>query len=239
MTPPPSLCSSLNRTQLFSGTTRCSPSLRLPTRLRLAPMRCPSSARRLSTTTSDSARRQRQCSRRHTHPSGPRAAPPHSLTQPELTHARRTSKGLAERATLVRAWRTPPPPWKLYERAPSTSQLFIGLHLQAQLCLALVDRGPTPESDSAAAWRRLWGARSETRRFKDGAIVNAVVWETSPESKHSVVCHSARYLLHRHLGAAPTSVTCTLNAFDAALSAPACGLSHSSSMLIGQLLASN
>eukprot|EP00966_Prymnesium_polylepis_P259756 6000262-Prymnesium_polylepis.2 len=94
--------------------------------------------------------------------------------------------GLGGRATLVRAWRAPLPPWPPASAAPAPTELLVGLHLDASACSGLVDRGPTPgEEAAAAAFTRLWGPKAETRRFKDGAIVHAVVWEVRAARRRS------------------------------------------------------
>ncbi|KAG5179919.1 Nrap protein-domain-containing protein [Tribonema minus] len=56
-------------------------------------------------------------------------------------------------------------------------ELVVGLLLNAESAARAVDRGPSAEdAAAAAAFRAFWGARAELRRFKDGAIVEAVVW---------------------------------------------------------------
>ena len=60
------------------------------------------------------------------------------------------------------------------------STLVIGLCLNPQTCHRLVDRGPpTDDIQAANSFVSLWGReRAQLRRFKDGAIVHAVVWNT-------------------------------------------------------------
>ena len=58
------------------------------------------------------------------------------------------------------------------------STIVIGLCLNPQTCHRLVDRGPpTDDVQAANSFVSLWGReRAQLRRFKDGAIVHAVVW---------------------------------------------------------------
>ena len=59
-----------------------------------------------------------------------------------------------------------------------TSTLVIGLRINSQTCSRIVDRGP-PANDTGAtsSFVALWGKeRAQLRRFKDGAIVHAVLW---------------------------------------------------------------
>ena len=85
----------------------------------------------------------------------------------------------------------------------SPTELCVGFYLRPEVCDSLVDRGPAPGNEVAIAeWMRLWGSKSETRRFKDGAIVHTVVWESS--DAQTVIMQPVRWLLHRHF-AVPTS----------------------------------
>lgn len=56
--------------------------------------------------------------------------------------------------------------------------LVIGLRINSQTCSRIVDRGP-PANDTGAtaSFVSLWGKeKAQLRRFKDGAIVHAVLW---------------------------------------------------------------
>jgi len=132
-------------------------------------------------------------------------------------------EGLAGRVTLVRAWHGPLPCWGLDEPAPRPPRAMrVGLWLDPGKASALVDRGPSPDAAAAVqAWVALWGEKSETRRFKDGAIVHAVVWDAPPAERHGVATQAVRALLHRHLGVPPASMVSSLSGLDATLATPA------------------
>jgi Nrap protein nucleotidyltransferase domain 4/Nrap protein domain 3 len=85
-----------------------------------------------------------------------------------------------------------------FVRAQTTDAIVcIGLQLDTSTAMRSVDRGPTADDhDAAAAFRQFWGALSELRRFKDGAIVEAVVWSGT---KHSIIEQIVRHCLARHL----------------------------------------
>ena len=71
--------------------------------------------------------------------------------------------------------------------------------------LRLVDRGPAAsEAAKLPAWSALWGDKSQARRFKDGAIVHALVWESPPEARHGIVLQLVRHLLQRHPSPSPS-----------------------------------
>lgn len=61
--------------------------------------------------------------------------------------------------------------------------IVIGLTLNSETCARLVDRGPPAEdTESTNAFLALWGSsKAQLRRFKDGAIVHAVVWDSAIE----------------------------------------------------------
>jgi Nrap protein nucleotidyltransferase domain 4/Nrap protein domain 3 len=82
-------------------------------------------------------------------------------------------------------------------QAATDDTVCIGLQLDTSTAMRSVDRGPTADDhDAAAAFRQYWGTLSELRRFKDGAIVEAVVWTGT---KHSIIEQIVRHCLSRHL----------------------------------------
>ncbi|KAJ1922051.1 U3 snoRNP protein [Tieghemiomyces parasiticus] len=76
----------------------------------------------------------------------------------------------------------------------------LGLILNGSEANRVVDRGPSPEDPEAyAAFRAIWGDRAELRRFKDGSIVESVVWSSaSADSTHLVIVDVVAYLLRQH-----------------------------------------
>ena len=69
-----------------------------------------------------------------------------------------------------------------------------------------VDRGPSAESeDQCRAYKEFWGNVSSLRRFRDGTIVESVVWGESSESPSSslgpdeVTFEIVSHILRRHL----------------------------------------
>lgn len=101
-------------------------------------------------------------------------------------------QALASRATLVRAVR------RSIKVSSSLSQLYqqscgggaaihVSALLQPSAALRLVDVGP-PADDARVAdkFRKLWGNKSELRRFQDGKITETLVWECAPANQHTV-----------------------------------------------------
>ena len=53
-------------------------------------------------------------------------------------------------------------------------------------CFRVVDRGPPNEHIIALQeFLQLWGPKAELRRFQDGAIVHAVVWDYDDSTDES------------------------------------------------------
>ncbi|KAI8473415.1 MAG: Nrap protein [Monoraphidium minutum] len=141
-------------------------------------------------------------------------------------------KALTTRAVLVRALPRrlafPPPPAGGGGAAgalaggvatPAAARLLVGAVADAAEVCRLVDVGP-PADDAAAAgrFRSLWGERAELRRFQDGTICEAVVWEAPPDARHSAPDAAVAHLLGRHLPAG-AAVDGSAGRLDAALEA--------------------
>ena len=115
----------------------------------------------------------------------------------------------------------------------------VGLQLNPFHASRVLDLGPAADDLVAAGrFRALWGTRSTLRRFKDGSIVEAVVWTTPVGSTGAAASataaaaagggalHAAPHLipfqicadvLSRHLGLGPERVDCVVAQFDALL----------------------
>uniref|UniRef100_A0A4W5P9S1 Nucleolar protein 6 n=1 Tax=Hucho hucho TaxID=62062 RepID=A0A4W5P9S1_9TELE len=85
-------------------------------------------------------------------------------------------RGLGQRVRLLTHSLTPDPE----SDAPKHNAqppLSFGLLLNPEQAASVLERGPPADSPKAEEFRQLWGSRSELRRFQDGAITEAVVWE--------------------------------------------------------------
>lgn len=89
-------------------------------------------------------------------------------------------QGLGQRIHLLTHSLSPDPEWSVKSEAPkykAQPPISFGLLLRPELAASVLERGPPADSPMAAEFRQLWGSRSELRRFQDGAITEAVLWE--------------------------------------------------------------
>jgi U3 small nucleolar RNA-associated protein 22 len=104
------------------------------------------------------------------------------------------------------------------------SIIHIGLIHDPEQSSRLVDHGPSaddPDPSHAEQFREFWGDKAELRRFKDGRIVESVVWDVKAlyEREH-VPSMVIRYLLDRHFGIKEDAVQTWQASFDAMLRVP-------------------
>lgn len=93
-----------------------------------------------------------------------------------------------------------------------TDTVVIGINFNhdQQITLRKVDRGPTHTQTTATkSFQRFWGDKSSLRRFKDGSIVEAVVWDDENDEndekieftskRQQLIIQITKYILTRHL----------------------------------------
>ncbi|XP_037536415.1 nucleolar protein 6 [Nematolebias whitei] len=89
-------------------------------------------------------------------------------------------QGLGQRIHLLTHSLSPDLEWSVESEAPKYKAhppLSFGLLLRPELSSSVLERGPPADNPKAAEFRQLWGPRSELRRFQDGAITEAVLWD--------------------------------------------------------------
>ncbi|RMJ25556.1 hypothetical protein PHISP_03573 [Aspergillus sp. HF37] len=111
------------------------------------------------------------------------------------------SRALGNRVKLMSLSSQPVEPWPVEAKSRqgnSTPKISMGLVLDADNAARVVDHGPSAEQkDEAASFRAFWGEKAELRRFKDGSILESLVWSDNPSST-SVVYQILSYILQRH-----------------------------------------
>ncbi|KAJ7454829.1 Nrap protein [Mycena latifolia] len=103
--------------------------------------------------------------------------------------------------------------------------LYIGLIHDPQNAFRLVDHGPAadePDPSIAERFRDFWGDKAELRRFKDGRIIESVVWDIkSADQRSQVPAMIVRQVLHRHFGLEDaTSIQSWQGGFDEVVRLP-------------------
>ncbi|KAL1914891.1 uncharacterized protein VTP21DRAFT_7807 [Calcarisporiella thermophila] len=120
--------------------------------------------------------------------------------------------GLTNRVQIISIQHDPLPPWSISISPPvytaENTTVYIGMVLNPQQANRLVDQGPTPEDEQASIqFRQLWGEKAELRRFKDGSILESVVWDAKGSEQRSlIVGQMTIYLLHRHFNIMPDQI---------------------------------
>ncbi|KAI9844485.1 MAG: hypothetical protein M1837_005568 [Sclerophora amabilis] len=89
---------------------------------------------------------------------------------------------------------------KLPPTNPTDGYLLIGFIFNPDSIFRAVDHGPAAEEKTAAAnFRKFWGDKAELRRFKDGSIVESLIW-SQKDTRESVFQQISTYLIDRHFG---------------------------------------
>ncbi|KAI9277234.1 Nrap protein [Phascolomyces articulosus] len=119
------------------------------------------------------------------------------------------SRGLTNRVELVAVQYDAELSWSISNTVSSSpSHIKVGLILNPDNSPRLVDQGPDAQQKEACeAFRAFWGDKAELRRFKDGSIVESVVWETQGyENRTLIVKTIVQHLLEHHFQLEPTLV---------------------------------
>ncbi|EJD08517.1 Nrap protein [Fomitiporia mediterranea MF3/22] len=87
---------------------------------------------------------------------------------------------------------------------PPLNKVHIGLILNTENAFRVIDHGPAAsdqDTKEATEFRELWGTKAELRRFKDGRILESVVWEVkSADDRARIPADVVCYILSRHFG---------------------------------------
>ncbi|KAG8990399.1 hypothetical protein FRB94_013424 [Tulasnella sp. JGI-2019a] len=105
---------------------------------------------------------------------------------------------------------------------PTNNTIEIGLLLNPFEAGRLVDHGPAAGDEAAGAdFRAFWGSKAELRRFKDGSIVESVVWEVpNTEERIHIPIMVVQHILDLHFGVPKAQVTTIQASYDLLLRSP-------------------
>ncbi|RDB30862.1 Nucleolar protein 6 [Hypsizygus marmoreus] len=134
-------------------------------------------------------------------------------------------QGLGDRTKAIAILHPPSQPRPLSQAHPTNPDiLYIGLIHNPSTAFRLVDHGPAADEEDATVvqrFRDFWGDKAELRRFKDGRIIESVVWDvkTADERAH-VPAMIVRHVLQRHIGIPGDAVQTWQTSFDSLLRLP-------------------
>jgi U3 small nucleolar RNA-associated protein 22 len=110
------------------------------------------------------------------------------------------------------------------EQPASPAEVYIGLVYDAEHAFSLVDHGPSAteaETPEVKEFRELWGSKAELRRFKDGRIVESVVWEVkNADERARIPLIVVEHVLAHHFALAPSALHSWQTGFDDVLRVP-------------------
>ena len=111
------------------------------------------------------------------------------------------SRALGDRINLISLTSRSADAWPVKSKAPNKKachDLTVGLMLNGENVGRTVDHGPAAEEkEEAASFRAFWGEKAELRRFKDGSIVESLVWSDQSD-EDSIVHQILAHILQRH-----------------------------------------
>ncbi|NXV02226.1 NOL6 protein, partial [Cettia cetti] len=112
------------------------------------------------------------------------------------------ARGLSRRAQLVAHSLPQIPEWPIDAEPPKhkdVGPLTFGLLFVPEFAASTLEKGPQADHPEALEFRTFWGEKSELRRFQDGSICEAVVWEASTVSQKRLIPEQIiRHLLKLH-----------------------------------------
>ncbi|EMR08443.1 hypothetical protein PNEG_03274 [Pneumocystis murina B123] len=92
--------------------------------------------------------------------------------------------------------------WNIDTEFPSniiSNEIYIGILIDQENSQKIVERGPSPQDINATKeFQQFWGKKSELRRFKDGNILESVVWNV--ENKLWLIKDIIKFAVNRYVG---------------------------------------
>lgn len=88
-------------------------------------------------------------------------------TAEHALNTRATAVAASYNMHSAQSWKDTPPP---------LHSVRLGVRLDPTYAFRQVDHGPPPEDAAAPAFRTFWGSAAEVRRFRDGRVLECVVW---------------------------------------------------------------
>lgn len=117
--------------------------------------------------------------------------------------SRTLAKGLTNRHTATTVFGANVQSWSLSSSRVIDTTVEVGVNLDVSQAFRLVDHGPRPEQTEAVEeFKAFWGDLSELRRFRDGRVVESVVWNVKGQAQKATIPRRiSQYVIERHIGA--------------------------------------
>ncbi|KAG9192224.1 hypothetical protein G6011_10958 [Alternaria panax] len=113
------------------------------------------------------------------------------------------TRALGDRITALSFTMPGEESWCISSQRPQEKQsrsMLVNFATDPANATRTVDHGPSAENkQEAASFRKFWGDKAELRRFKDGSILESVVWSVKDASA-SVMEQIVLYILSKHVG---------------------------------------
>lgn len=133
-------------------------------------------------------------------------------------------RGLGNRVKAAPLLRRSSTVRELSQAHPFTPSIIqVGFILDPTNAFVVVDRGPSvEEAEKNSEFREFWGdEKTELRRFKDGRILESVVWDVKTvDEKAQIPVLIAKHLLKHHFGIEEESIFTWQSSFDALVRLP-------------------
>ncbi|KAI8481867.1 Nucleolar protein 6 [Branchiostoma belcheri] len=114
--------------------------------------------------------------------------------------------------------------WSIGDDPPGLKdigRLTFGLLLNTEFSSSVLDKGPPADEPQAAEFREFWGDKSQLRRFQDGTICEAVVWQGNNIAERRLVCSQViQHILNRHANVPKSIINYLGGHLDGLLSHP-------------------
>ncbi|KAG2466609.1 NOL6 protein, partial [Polypterus senegalus] len=119
-------------------------------------------------------------------------------------------RGLGERISLLIPVLPQTQEWSIYTDPPQHKDmglLSFGMLLNTEHSTNILEKGPAADSVQATEFRRFWGNKAELRRFQDGSLCEAVIWDgDSLFEKRLITEKIVKHLLQLHADIPESSV---------------------------------
>ena len=134
-------------------------------------------------------------------------------------------RALGDRAKLVVGQLRTIDEWPVVQAPPCTVgnvargafTVTVGLLLNADKARRRLDMGPPADMPEAVDFRNFWGPKSSLRRFPDGSILEAVLWDHEASDSQFITQSIVHHALERHARVPKDQVAASVNAVDVAL----------------------